>query len=300
MPIKQIRLQDTGLTKPLLLVETQFSNPSLEAIESSLYQYINQLKVTGQLSSISVYLKELNTPYCIEINPTEFYDPASLTKVPLMLYVLSLDELRPGYLDKKILISKNSDYIYTPTISSKTLEEGKKYTYKELLYYMIAYSDNESFIQFVNNISMNDFIHFLSYFEIPMITDDGQRQNHQKNFIANINSLSRFFRVLYNSTFLNRANSQYALNLLTECEFKKGILQGLPANIKVAHKYGERFENGVAQFHEFGIVYYENSPYLLGVMTKGTNLEQLKDVIANVSKIVYEGMQVKNTMSSIK
>jgi hypothetical protein len=62
------------------------------------------------------------------------------------------------------------------------------------------------------------------------------------------------------------------------------------ANIPVAHKFGERtgFAGGVKQLHDCGIVYYPKNPYLLCIMTRGTDFTKLESTIAAVSKMVYQ------------
>jgi hypothetical protein len=59
----------------------------------------------------------------------------------------------------------------------------------------------------------------------------------------------------------------------------------------VAHKFGERggIEGG-QQLHDCGIVYSQSGPYVLCIMTRGRSLEELKTVIADLSKIVYDGL----------
>jgi len=42
------------------------------------------------------------------------------------------------------------------------------------------------------------------------------------------------------------------------------------------------------QLHDCGIVYYPQRPYVICVMTKGRDLDVLKNVIKGISEIVYE------------
>jgi beta-lactamase class A len=100
---------------------------------------------------------------------------------------------------------------------------------------------------------------------------------------------SVFFRILFNSSFLSRANSEYALSLLTESTFREGLRAGVPSEIPLAHKFGERkIGNDLQQFHDCGVVYYPRHPYLLCIMTRGNNIPNLKKAIADTSRFVYE------------
>ena len=110
---------------------------------------------------------------------------------------------------------------------------------------------------------------------------------------------SRFFRVLYNATYLTRENSEYAVKLLSHGDFKDGIAKSMPPDLIIAHKFGEYGENirggiNTSQLHESGIFYYKKQPYLLTVMTKGTNPKVLANVLADVSGEVFRSMSPLN------
>ena len=52
---------------------------------------------------------------------------------------------------------------------------------------------------------------------------------------------SKVFFALLNATYLNKENSEKALELLSNTDFTQGIVAGVPNNIKVAHKFGIYF-----------------------------------------------------------
>ncbi len=85
-------------------------------------------------------------------------------------------------------------------------------------------------------------------------------------------------------------NSEKALGLLSSAKFEEGLSAGVPSEVKVAHKFGEREESETneIQFHDCGIIYFPNNPYLLCIMTKGNNLTNLETVLSTISKMVYE------------
>lgn len=105
-------------------------------------------------------------------------------------------------------------------------------------------------------------------------------------------------RILYNGTYLMNGNDDYALSLLVQRNFNEGIVKQLPTDIKVARKFGEWGDANDPtnhQLHESGIVYIENNPYLLTVMTKGPAVQPLAHVISDISNIVYNKMKVIQT-----
>jgi beta-lactamase class A len=76
---------------------------------------------------------------------------------------------------------------------------------------------------------------------------------------------SLFMRVLFNATYLNIQDSEYCTELLSHSDFKTGLVNGIPGEMKVAHKFGEANDGINAHFGESGIIYLNNSPYLLTV-----------------------------------
>jgi beta-lactamase class A len=72
--------------------------------------------------------------------------------------------------------------------------------------------------------------------------------------------------------------------------FNRGFLRGLPTATKTAHKFGEYIDtaNGIVELHESGVIYIKNKPYVVTIMTRGKNLDELSVVIGKVSKLIYD------------
>jgi hypothetical protein len=90
------------------------------------------------------------------------------------------------------------------------------------------------------------------------------------------------------------------MELLTETKFKQGLVAGVPAGVRVAHKFGlfsvldpvTVGQVNSRQLHDCGIVYKKNDPYLLCVMTKSNaDLPTITGFIKNISETVYSGME---------
>ncbi len=96
--------------------------------------------------------------------------------------------------------------------------------------------------------------------------------------------------VLYSGPYLTFRNSEFATSLLTECDFKDGMVKGVPPGTKVAHKFGEWNNQAGKELHEIAIVYCNDMPYLLTVMTKGKDIHKMCDVLARLSHVTYQEM----------
>ena len=92
-------------------------------------------------------------------------------------------------------------------------------------------------------------------------------------------------------------DSEFALRLLTKSDFKNGIVNGLPSNVQLAHKFGESGDANEKQLHESAIIYLNNNPILITIMTKGNDLKKLPEVIKEASNLVYNQIQTIQTTS---
>jgi beta-lactamase class A len=199
-----------------------------------------------------------------------------------MIAILKMSEADNQLLNKKVTFTQISKNNKVQTIVSNSIQIGQSYTIKELLKYMIVYSDNNAASLIAKNIDGTIIKSLFS--DIGLQAPD----LNSNNLFLNINELSFFMRVIYNGSYLTKDNSEYALELLSESDYKNGLLKDIPADIIVAHKFGESGNDLENQLHETGIIYANNSPYLITVMTKGNNRDELANFISEISRTVYQ------------
>ncbi len=149
---------------------------------------------------------------------------------------------------------------------------------------MIIYSDNNPSKLLAQNIKAPAFFRPYEELGLPLPTvENGE-------YYLRVKDYATFFRVLYNTSYLTREYSEKALRILAKSEFKDALVAGVPGNVIVAHKFGERIweDTKEHQMHDCGIIYHPDAPYLLCVMTRGKSFDKLKKTIADISKLVYE------------
>lgn len=256
--------------------------------------YIETQKNDGVVESVSVYFRDLENGPSFGINENERFIPASLFKLPIMFaYYQLVDE---EGLDLGIQIAFGQDSESRPSRQFFPPKEEVKphtpYTLDDLIYRMIAYSDNKATAALVSdlgNLSRGRTADIMldTYRATGIIYPDATT-----DAVITTKSYASLFRILYNSSFLSSEMSEKALSYLAESTFKQGLPSGVPENVLVAHKFGERFDENVGddveQFHDCGIVYYPENPYLLCVMTKGKYIPTLVTTISEISRMVYE------------
>ncbi len=265
-------------------------------MKSIIEKYINQRISKWDAENISVYYRALNNGDWIGINEKEYFSPASQMKIPVLIAYLKKAESEKGLLSEKLLYQKNErDTLYNQNIASlKELEDGKEYTIKELLEYMIRYSSNTAAYMLRDNISIENIK--ATFYDLWM----GYPELIEWSFDNNIRIKdgATFFRVLFNASYLNKAHSERALELMSFTEFNSGLRANIPTNIMISHKFGERWiiwKDGKEQkqLHDWGIVYFKDHPYILNIMTRWEDREKLKETIQGLSDIIYQEVEKK-------
>jgi len=291
---------DSGYTKYLDDKKYSFINPILDfhppltpLQKNEVQTLTNRLKAVtdsytknDSVTEVSVYYRDLKNGPWILINGESLYTPASLLKVPTMISLLKLAEKQPEILEEEI--TYNQDFSWAPTHqfadTKNPLIQGETYTVSYLIEKMIIDSDNIATLLLEDRFGTKLSDQLLLEFNLPLpyIND------WYKPFIT-IRDYASFFRILYNSTYLNHTYSNTALEILSKTTFKEGIKAVAPDSSVVSNKFGiYTVEEGQLQVHDCGIVYNQNEHYVICVMTKGKDGQKLIELIRQVAKTIFD------------
>lgn len=217
---------------------------------------------------IGIAFKDLTTGVYIGSNDDEQFTAASTIKVAFALYICKC--LEQGiYSLEDILTYRSADYEGgSGIIQSDSV--GTKYTLKEVLEYMIVYSDN---------IATNMIIRLVGYTKLK--TEIGNMINENidtKNNIVTSKQMEKFLELLY-----EKRDEKYYSMLV---DFMKNTKSDeiLTDNINKEHVARKIGEYG-ANVHDVGL-FFEHEPYILSVYTNG--LSNSREVISNISKEIYD------------
>jgi beta-lactamase class A len=278
------RLNGFKYVKPLMFVDEPCEGSILSSTEQEITTIIENYKKFNGVTAASVYIREYNNNKWIAINDDVKYEPGSLFKVPVLITYLKMNEKNPGLLDKEITFNQHFIVDKKVAFKDKGIEFGKTYKVRELLRYMIQYSDNNATILLNNNIDSNVLIKLFSDLGLE------KPQIKASHYYFTVREYSLFMRALYNASYLSIDDSEFAGELLSKCEFKEGIRLGVPSNISIAHKFGESGNPSEMQLHESAIVYLKDKPYLITIMTKGKDNKTLSKLIGEISSVTYKNM----------
>ncbi len=241
----------------------------------------------GEATSVAVYFRDLDNGNWFGIRDQETFSPESQVKIPLMIAYFKWAETNPLVLRKK-LIAASSPGLNEPRFirPPRTLQQGRSYTVNDLIFRMVAYGDNDAYALLNANIPAKHQQKI--YRDLYVNYDPGKEDD-----VLSLSAYASFFRVLFNASYLSEEMSEKALRYLSRSSFRSGIAAGLPADIDVATKAGERTietsDDGpdVVQLHEFGIIYHPGRPFLLGITVRGTDYDDLAGVIRDITKLIY-------------
>ncbi len=276
------RLLGYEYIKPLEYAEPESESAIYGSLKTKIETLITDKKKNGALNNASVYLRDFKKGNWMSIQGKVPFHPGSLIKVPILISYLKFEEHQPGILNAPVTFT-GADYIPSQSYNSKQIEVGKTYTIRELLDYMIKYSDNNATFLLKKNLNVAQFKKTYDNVGLPVpnIMD--------VNYSLSAEDFSVFLKVLFNAGYLSIDNSEYAIKLLTGCDFKEGFLKGLPAGTPVAHKFGEWGDGGVQhEIHESGIIYLDGEAYILTVMTSGKNIQDLTKTIQEITQVFYQ------------
>lgn len=276
----------------------RFINPLLECDVGRFSNYLNHddlkilltdqiknLEAKSSVSHVSLYYRDLNNGPWLGINENDLFSPASLVKVPLLITYYKVAESSPDILNTELTIGEtapqNSQNIPPP----ESVVPRQKYPVSELLRRMIVYSDNMAYDTLMDYIDNQQLVKTYQDLGVNL---DRAFQDPNGNILS-VKDYASFYRMLYNSSYLTRPDSEKILTLLSQTKFTDGLTAHLPPDMVVSHKYGERQYESTQekQLHDCGIVYLPQKPYLICIMTRGQNFTDLKNTIQDLSLTVY-------------
>lgn len=240
-----------------------------------------------EASSVSIYFRDLDNGNWFGIRENENFSPEIQLKLPILIAYFKWAETNPLVLRKKIFYRGvggpfEPRYLKSP----KPLVPGKDYTVNELLLRMTAYGDESAYALLLASLPPR-YLHSVAK-DLYVNYDPGKQEDS-----LTLSAYASYFRVLFNASYLNEEMSEKALRYLARSVFRNGMAAGVPPEVGVASKTGERvFEAAeageVLQLHEFGIIYHPERPFLLGITAQGSDFQDLARVIRDITSLVYE------------
>jgi beta-lactamase class A len=241
-------------------------------------------RIDGLKNELESYIKGCNGQYGIYyinvvtneefgINDTDEFIAASTIKIPLNLYIFN--KIKEGTIDYSGEMTYLKEDYEEGAGEIRYQKIGTKYTVKELSGLSIESSDNVAaniLIRLIGKQNLKDYMKSLG----------GGVISYTEN-ISCPKDMAQYMKLVYefcnSDSVLGKDLTGYFLNT----EDNSRIPALLPKNIKIAHKTG----NQIGYDHDVGII-YADTPYVLSVMSKNVVEDDAYNVIANISKKVFD------------
>ncbi len=295
LQIKPMRQTDNSYHFINPLLGYDLPNTIQEIDEYSPLQSAVSAVVSSETSSppdaYGFYFRDLSLGRWSGINENTGFAPGSMMKVVLMIAYYKEAEADPSILQQTLLYSSSTaDQLNgIPFETPSDLQVGGTYTVEQLIEAMIENSDNGAKNALIDNISASSLSEIstdlgFSYLDV---TQD------YSTYTISAKQYSTILKALFNATYLSREYSEKALGIMAQARYSQGLVAGLPSGTVIAHKFGESVDGSnpitpEITLSDCGIVYYPNHPYILCVMTKGTNLASLTQTISAISHTTWD------------
>lgn len=239
------------------------------------------------------------------LNNDETYPLMSVFKIFVATAVLEKTEKENIALNTPIIIT--SDMIY-PTYSPLR-DKIKQYPYQstieELLFYMLAQSDNiatDILISYLGGIDkLNQFISSAGFPQIVIKVNEKQMSEdiqNQKLNIAHPLDIALFLKAIDDGKILSAKQADVFRNILKQTQTGQNKLKaGLPNKVIIGHKTGssDRDESGIKiDDNDAGFIVLPNSEiYYIVVLIKNSKMSDDKNanLITQISQLVYEKLK---------
>ncbi len=230
------------------------------------------------------------------------------------VFVKDLETQEEILLDGKPIYSASLIKIFTLAASYHNMEnvrrhEGKilgvspddakvSVKIKDLLWNMIAVSDNESYNELVRlQTQSHDFLAGAQWIN-TYLEDEGYTSTSVQSILqpsssesvslggkntTSVKDCGLILERIYKGECVNQEASSEMLGILLEQECTWKIPEGIPEDVRIANKTGETD----TQQHDIAIVYGPKTTYILCVMSEGCQEDEAIDYIREISRMVY-------------
>lgn len=223
----------------------------------------------------SFYFEYLPTGANIAMNKDAEFYPASLLKVPVAIAVAQKIENGEWRWDNElVLMSADKDDRFGTLYKEPT---NSIHTIEDLVKRSLTDSDNTAHFMLVRNLEIEEMKKVYDHMGMEGFLDTEGSLSAKR--------YSLIFRMLYASSYLSEENSEKLLSFLSLSNFDDYIQSGLPKDVIFSHKIGVDIEKKV--YLDSGIVYAKGRAYIITIMTKGKSEQVSREIMKNVSEIVY-------------
>ena len=272
-------------------VDAATRSANLSALQTKITDYL-----TSQNGRYGVYYINMNNGETLGVKESDPIVAASSIKIAYNTYLYEKAAAGELTLDEKMKYNAagypQGDY-EAGTGNIQNSADGTEYTLQEVSHRSITISDNCGTNMVLRRLGGEDAVNNNYLKTISAVVDyrskveytdyAGNAQNGRRRTSAS--DLAKYAEHLYKDYRGNETHYQPLIDDLCNTEYNWGVPGGVPGDVKVAHKVG--FNTSYGANNDVAIV-FGSEDYVLCVMTESGDAKKAQDIIAEVSKMVYE------------
>ncbi len=283
----------TSAKTPTVDAATRSAN--LTALQTKVSDYLGQ-----QNGRFSMYYINMSNGETAEFKPNQPIVAASSIKIAYNTYLYEKAAAGEFSLEDKMAYNaapyqdgvSGGDY-EGGTGNIQNSADGTEFTLKEVSHRSITLSDNCGTNMVLRKLGGEDFVNN-NYLKTISSVVDYRSKVEYTDYKGNGSSgrrrtssidLAKYAEHLYQDYRGNEAHYQPLIDDLCNTEYNWGVPAGIPSSVKVGHKVG--FNDSYGTYNDVGIV-FASEDYVLCVMTESGDPPKAKEIISEVSKMVYE------------
>ena len=222
----------------------------------------------------ALYFEYLPTGTSISINSSNEFYAASLFKLPVVMAYFRHKERLHTTTEQKIKLTPEMIDSRFGDLWQKGV--GYEIGMDEAAELALTKSDNTAAEALGPAITQEDFDDVYQGLDINI-------QIASQGAIMTAKNYSSVLKALYFSAVLTKDDSQKILTYLTKTDFNDKLVAGIPTGVTIAHKIGVIDKNA---YRDCGIIYVPNRPYILCMVSTGTE-DEARIRMSQVSKLIY-------------
>ena len=239
------------------------------------------------------------------LNNDETYPLMSVFKTFVAAAVLEKTEKENTPLSSPIIITPDMIYPTYSPLRDKIKQYPYQSTIEELLFYMLAQSDNIATDVLISHLGgidkLNQFISSAGFPQIVIKVNEKQMSEdirNQKLNVARPQDIALFLKAIDDGKILSAKQAEVFRNILKQTQTGQNKLKaGLPNEVVIGHKTGssDRDENGIKiADNDAGFIVLPNDEiYYIVVLIKNSKMSdaQNANLTAQISQLVYEKLK---------
>ncbi len=229
---------------------------------------------------------DLNTGYNAGFNASKSMPAALTIKLPVMVAVFEALAAENFDLNRRVTLEPQDKDDGSGDLSGA--RSGSTYPVSALLDKMIDISDNTAtnmLIRLVGRRTINREMAELGLGTTHLLGDvRTDAWSIRATLRTSPADLARLLTLMAHGELIDQWSSNEMISILEADQVNTLLPQPLPAHVPIAHKTGSFFDT----LNDAGIVYADNAPYVIAVMTTSLPSQQLgREFIHRISRLTY-------------